>query len=155
MKISTIVFPVRDNLIYLANKKRGFGIGYLNGYGGKQQPEDLTISHTAAREMEEEGGVVVLPENLDEVAVINFFEEEIPVFECHVFFCHEWKGQFQETEEMSAPKAYDIANPPYDQMWDADRVWLPIVCSGKKIRAVSIYKKGMNKQVSFDYQSLS
>ena len=154
MKISTIVFPVKDNKIFLANKKRGFGTGFLNGYGGKQQPEDSTIEHTAVREMEEEGGIVASLEDLEKVAVINFFEEDNEIFECHIFFCHNWRGEFQETEEMSAPQAFDILNPPYDKMWDADRVWLPLVCSGQKIRAISRYNKGMSKQESFDYKPL-
>jgi hypothetical protein len=49
MKISTIVFPVKEDHIFLANKKRGFGAGFLNGYGGKKQPEDATIEDVAAR----------------------------------------------------------------------------------------------------------
>lgn len=154
MKISTIVFPVKDNHIFLANKKRGFGTGFLNGYGGKQQPEDLTIEHTAVREMKEEGGIDVFIEDLEKVAIINFFEEETEIFECHIFFCRKWRGEFQETEEMGAPQPYGISNPPYDQMWDADRVWLPLVCSGQKINAVSKYNKGMTKQVSFEYKKL-
>lgn len=152
MKISTIVFAVRNGQIFLANKKRGFGAGFLNGYGGKQQPEDLTIENTAAREMKEEGGVS--PENLEKVAIINFFEEDELIFECHVFFCREWKGKFCETEEMDEPQSYSISNPPYHLMWDADRVWLPLVCSGKKIRAISKYNKGMTKQESFEYIEL-
>jgi 8-oxo-dGTP pyrophosphatase MutT (NUDIX family) len=152
MKISTIVFPVQDNQIFLANKKRGFGAGFLNGYGGKKQPEDKTVDDTAVRELREEAGIEA--KELEKVAVIEFFEEESPVFECHIFFCRSWTGEFKETEEMAFPQAYDISNVPYDKMWDADRVWLPLVCAGQKIKAVSIYNKGMTKQESFKYQEL-
>lgn len=154
MKVSTICFPVQDGNIFLAYKKRGFGAGFLNGYGGKQQPGDLTIVDAAIREMKEEGGIVASPDDLEKVAVINFFEEDVQIFECHVFFCHNWQGEFHETDEMTAPQLYDILNPPYDHMWDADKVWLPIVCSGKKIRAVSKYNQGMTKQKSFEYEPL-
>jgi len=154
MKISTICFLVRNNNIFLANKKRGFGAGFLNGYGGKQQREDLTIVDTALREMKEEGGIVASPEDLEKVAIINFFEEDVWIFECHVFFCRSWQGEFKETEEMDAPRPYDISNPPYDRMWDADKVWLPIVCSRQKIRAESRYNQGMTKQKSFKYEPL-
>jgi 8-oxo-dGTP pyrophosphatase MutT (NUDIX family) len=154
MKISTICFPVRDGKIFLANKKRGFGAGFLNGYGGKRNSEDLTIEDTAVREMEEEGGIVASPGGLEKVAVINFFEEDVQIFECHVFFCRDWQGEFSETEEMSAPQPYDILNPPFDRMWNADRVWLPLVCSGQKIQAISKYNKGMTKQESFEYKPL-
>lgn len=152
MKKSTIVFPLKGKNVFLANKKRGFGAGFLNGYGGKQKPNDFTIEHTAIREMEEEGGVRATIESLEKVAIINFFEEETGVFECHIFFCRKWEGEFCETEEMSLSQPYSINSLPYDSMWDADRVWLPIVFSGQKIRAISRYNKGMSKQVGFEYE---
>ncbi|MCX6812934.1 MAG: NUDIX domain-containing protein [Candidatus Azambacteria bacterium] len=154
MKISTICFLVQDNQIFLSNKKIGFGVGYLNGYGGKKRPEDATIEDAAIREMKEESGIVATPEDLEKVAVIDFFEGNVQIFECHVFFCHKWKGKFCETKEMAMPRPYDISNLPYDQMWDADKVWLPLVCSGKKIRAKSYYNEGMNRQEKFEYEPL-
>jgi 8-oxo-dGTP pyrophosphatase MutT (NUDIX family) len=152
MKISTIVFLVQNNQIFLADKKRGFGAGFLNGYGGKQQPEDTTIEDTAARELKEEAGVIA--QELEKVAVIEFYEQETLIFECHVFFCRSWNGELEESEEMALPQGYDITNVPYDRMWDADRVWLPLICSGQKIKAVSVYNKGMSKQESFKYEAL-
>lgn len=154
MKISTICFPIKDNRVFLSNKKRGFGVGYLNGYGGKKQPEDATIEDTAVREMKEEACVIVAQENLEKVAVIDFFEGDVHIFECHVFFCRDWEGELQETEEMTAPEPYDVNNPPYDRMWDADRTWLPLVFSGRKIRAKSCYDEGMNRQKSFEHEPL-
>ena len=153
-KVSTICFPVRDNRIYLANKKRGFGMGFLNGYGGKKKQKDKTIEDTAVREMKEESGVAVMPKDLEKVAIIDFFEGAAHIFECHVFFCRDWKGEFTETEEMSKAEPYDIHNPPYARMWDADRIWLPLVCSGKKIRGKSYYNQGMNRQEKFEYELL-
>ena len=35
MAIATIIFLVDGENVYLSEKKRGFGVGYLNGYGGK------------------------------------------------------------------------------------------------------------------------
>lgn len=154
MKMSTICFLVRDNHIFLANKRRGFGAGFLNGYGGKKQPEDRSIEYTAVRELAEEGGVITSPEKLEKVAVIDFFEGETHIFECHIFFCRDWQGEFVETEEMEAPTPHDISNPPYERMWDADRVWLPLVCSGQKIRARSYYNEGMTEQVKFEHEPL-
>jgi len=154
MKISTICFPVKDNRIFLANKKRGFGKGFLNGYGGKKQLEDRSIEDTAVRELMEEGGIIASPEKLEKVAVIDFFEGETQIFECHIFFCRDWQGEFFETEEMGMPTSYEIVDLPYERMWDADRVWLPLICSGQKIRARSYYNEGMTEQVKFEHEPL-
>ena len=97
MKISTICFPVRDGKIFLAMKKTGFGAGFLNGYGGKQEAGDASTEATALREMKEESGVTVQLEDLEKVAVIDFFKGGQHIFECHVYFCHNWVGEFQET----------------------------------------------------------
>ncbi|KKU93951.1 MAG: NUDIX hydrolase [Candidatus Jorgensenbacteria bacterium GW2011_GWA1_48_13] len=154
MEISTICFPVRDSRVFLSNKKRGFGKGYLNGYGGKKKPGDTTVENTAVREMNEEGGVTTSPEGLEKVAVIDFFEGDTHLFECYIFFCRNWRGEFRETEEMAAPEPYDIGNPPYDRMWAADRDWLPLVFSGQKIRGRYYYNQGMTKQDRFEYEPL-
>jgi len=154
MNISTICFPVRDGNNFLALKKRGFGAGFLNGYGGKKEAGDSSIEATALREMKEESGVTVQLEDLEKVAVIAFFKAEQQIFECHVYFCRNWEGDFQETKEMLVAQPYDLTSPPYDKMWDADRVWVPLICAGKKIRAVSRYNEDMTKQESFQYESL-
>lgn len=148
MKLSTLVFLVRDGCVYLANKKRKFGAGCLNGYGGKMQPEDKTIEDTAIRELREESGVTAL--NLLKVGVIEFFEEETLIFNCHIFFCSKWEGNLRETEEMGMPEPYLLDNLPYDRMWHGDRTWLPIIFSGQNIRGKSYYNKGMTKQIRFE-----
>ena len=35
MRPTTLCFPKRENLFLLGRKKRGFGAGYYNGFGGK------------------------------------------------------------------------------------------------------------------------
>ena len=139
MKVSTITFLVKDDSVYLALKKEGgFGAGYLNGYGGKVGAGE-TIKQAAVRELEEECGLKV------KLKIIDFFDEQEQVFECHVFFAKEWEGEPKETKEMGPPKLYKLNDMPYEEMWKADRTWLPLVFSGEKIRAEAYYKKGMKE----------
>lgn len=155
MKVTTIVFLVKDRKIYLARKKRGFGEGYLNGYGGKMDPlRDLSIDHTAVREAEEEGGVRIHPSKLVKKAVIDFFEEGEHLFECHIWFAYEWEGEPSETEEMEKAVAHPLEDPPFEEMWHSDRTWMPIICSGNEIKGRSFYRKGMEVQERFEYESL-
>ena len=143
MKVSTITFLVKDDSVYLALKKEGgFGAGYLNGYGGKVGAGE-TIKQAAVRELEEESGVKT--EKIEEIAIIDFFDDQEQVFECHVFFAKEWEGEPKETKEMGPPKLYKLNDMPYEEMWKADRTWLPLVFSGEKIRAEAYYKKGMKE----------
>ena len=74
MKKSTLCFCVKDDKVLLAMKKRGFGAGKWNGYGGKVQ-EGESPAVTAVRELKEESELSVNVEDLKQVALINFYFE--------------------------------------------------------------------------------
>ncbi len=152
MRITTIVFPVRDDCIFLATKKRKVGAGFLNGWGGKKKLGDVTIEDTARRELKEESGVTA--QNLEKVAVVEFFEGCILIFECHIFFCHEWQGELCEPDEMGKPELYELSGLPFDRMMDADKKWLSVVCAGQKIRAQVWYNNGLTHLERFEWKIL-
>jgi 8-oxo-dGTP pyrophosphatase MutT (NUDIX family) len=154
MKITTICFSLHEGKIFLSRKKIDFGKGFLNGYGGKQELSDMSIEDAAVRELQEECAITALPNNLEKVAVIDFFEGKVHLFECHIFFCTEWSGEFCESEEMALAQPYDISNPPYAEMWSGDIVWLPLLFSGQKIKARLYYNEGMTKQTKFEHEPL-
>ncbi|MEK7542802.1 MAG: NUDIX domain-containing protein, partial [Patescibacteria group bacterium] len=116
MKITTISFLKSGDSVYLSDKKRGFGTGYLNGYGGKMM-EGESVDGAAIRELREEAGLIASSENLQKVAVIDFFDGDEHIFECHVFFVSKWEGELKESEEMAYPQLYMCANLPYEKMW--------------------------------------
>ena len=47
-KLLTLVFIIEQDKILLGMKKRGFGVGWWNGFGGKVQ-QDETIEEAAKR----------------------------------------------------------------------------------------------------------
>lgn len=133
MKKSTLCFCINDDLVLLAMKKRGFGTGKWNGYGGKVQVGENPITATV-RELEEESGLVADEKNLQQVALVRFYFDKKPVFECYVYMTHVWQREPVETEEMR-PQWYPILNLPFGEMWAADARWIPLILNGEKIEA--------------------
>ncbi len=132
-KVCTLLFLRRGDQILIAMKKRGFGEGRWNGVGGKVEPEE-TIEQALVRECQEEIGVT--PTSYTKIAehdfVINATTE--PWMQIvHAYFCDEWEGEPSESEEM-APQWFNIADVPYDGMWQDDHMWLPLCLKGKKFK---------------------
>lgn len=134
MRQATLCFLLKDNLVLLAMKKRGFAQGKWNGAGGKYDNVDQTIEVTAIRETTEEIGVI--PKSLQQMATLNFYFTDKPEWnqQVIVYITNEWEGEPSESEEM-APKWFNQDEIPYSQMWEDDEYWLPHVLNGKKVIA--------------------
>lgn len=128
-KLLTLVIVRQNDNILLGMKKRGFGAGRWNGFGGKVQ-EGESIAEAAKRETAEECELKVTA--IEEAGVLDFeFIGGTEILEVHIFKAAEWSGEPRETEEMG-PKWFDIRNIPYEEMWADDRYWLPLFLDGKK-----------------------
>ena len=57
MRDCTLCFVRKDDKILLGMKKRGFGKGKYNGFGGKKEDNE-TIHDAAIRELREESGIL-------------------------------------------------------------------------------------------------
>lgn len=129
---TTLLILRRDDEIMLAEKKRGFGVGKLNGVGGKIQSGE-TPEQAMIRECQEE--IRVAPTRYEAMGT-NSFTEYIDgqrkrlVF--HLYVASMWEGEPTEIDEM-APGWFHVDSIPYEQMFEADRYWLPAVLQGKKI----------------------
>ena len=56
MKQTNICFLIKDHQVLLGMKKRGFGVGKWNGFGGKLK-EGEDVKAALAREIKEEIGI--------------------------------------------------------------------------------------------------
>jgi 8-oxo-dGTP pyrophosphatase MutT (NUDIX family) len=83
---TTLCFLIKDEQVLLGLKKRRFGTGKWNGAGGKLL-EGESVIESVAREVNEELGVVVLPEHFESVATLHFNYTDNPDWtqECGVF----------------------------------------------------------------------
>jgi ADP-ribose pyrophosphatase YjhB (NUDIX family) len=130
-KILTLGYLLKENEVCLAMKKRGFGEGNWNGYGGKVE-EGESIEEATIREVKEESGVTVLESNLSKVAIVEFFFKDGKHLEVHTFFVRTWDGVPVETEEMR-PEWFYYNEIPYDKMWADDEHWFPRALRGEKL----------------------
>lgn len=129
--LATLVFVIRDGKILLIHKKRGLGQGKINGPGGKLDPGETAVE-CAVRECHEELGIEV--SGLECMGEHKFQFIDGYSIHCWVFRTSEAEGSAIETDE-AIPMWTDISQIPYAQMWEDDRIWLPMVIAGTPFTA--------------------
>jgi len=119
-----------DTHVLLGMKKRGFGMGRWNGFGGKKQPHE-TVEEAIKRETLEESGLVI--EELEQVGILDFEFEKKPgeILEVPIFRVRKWKGEPVEGEEMK-PQWWDMNEIPFKNMWPDDSYWFPLFLKNRK-----------------------
>ena len=121
----------QDGKILLGMKKRGFGVGRWNGFGGKVEKGEF-IEDAAKREVFEEIGVQVV--DFEKVGILEFeFQKNPEILETHIFRVNQFNGTPTESEEMK-PQWFDVKNIPFNGMWSDDKYWVPLFLEGKKFK---------------------
>ncbi|GAB1599171.1 7,8-dihydro-8-oxoguanine triphosphatase-like, partial [Argonauta hians] len=144
-KILTLVLIREPSRVLLGMKKRGFGKGNWNGFGGKVNVGKETIEEGAKRELLEECGLVA--NYLTKIGRLDFeFLGNPEIMEVHVFKTDSYEGVPEESEEMR-PCWFDIEKIPYDQMWPDDKYWFPLFLKGSCFQGCFTFE-GFNKIIS-------
>lgn len=133
-EITTNVYLRKGDQLLLAMKKRGFGAGKWNGAGGKAEPGE-TPEAAAIRECQEEIGVT--PTNMTLLGRIDFYDDNVNHY-CHMYVADEWEGEPTESEEMR-PQWFNASDMPYDAMWAADHLWMPLFIAGKHFEGKLVF----------------
>uniref|UniRef100_A0A8C6YN90 Oxidized purine nucleoside triphosphate hydrolase n=1 Tax=Nothoprocta perdicaria TaxID=30464 RepID=A0A8C6YN90_NOTPE len=95
-RLFTLVLVVQPPRVLLGMKKRGFGAGLWNGFGGKVQPGE-SIEEAARRELLEESGLTV--DTLQKMGQITFeFVGSSELMEVHIFRADDFHGEPKESE---------------------------------------------------------
>jgi len=144
-KLLTLCIIHQPPKILLGMKKRGFGAGRWNGFGGKVEPGE-TIEESVKREVSEEAGVEI--KNPVKVGVIDFeFQNDPKILEVHIYRAGEFSGEPAESEEMS-PKWFRTDEIPFEKMWPDDKYWLPLLLSGKKFKGKFLFDRPSDAEYS-------
>lgn len=134
--ITTLCIIHQHPKILLGMKKRGFGRGRWNGFGGKVSAEE-TIEQAAKRELQEEARITV--DSLSKVAVLDFeFKGNPEIIEVNVFKAKSFMGIPTESEEMK-PQWFHINEIPFNEMWPDDIHWMPLFLQDKKFKGKFLF----------------
>jgi len=126
----TLLFVLRGSEVLLIRKKRGHGAGKINGPGGKIEAGETPLE-SACRETHEETGIE--PRDAVLMAEFRFVAMDGPQWYGYVFLSRNFSGIPRETAE-AIPFWCPVSALPFDEMWEDDRIWLPRLLAGERLR---------------------
>lgn len=132
---ATLLFVVHGGQILLIRKKRGLGAGKINGPGGRLEKLETPLE-CAIRETQEELGIT--PINALQYGRLDFQFTNGYGLRCFVFRADDHNGTPTETDEAS-PLWTDTTQIPFENMWEDDRIWLPLLLERKTFEGCFIF----------------
>ena len=115
-----IGYILDGNKVLLIYKKRGFGKGLYNGFGGKLENGEDSLD-ALKREGYEELSIKVL--EADHYGKLLFYDDNKLAIDCDVYIVKRYGGKPKESEEVK-PIWFNLNEIPFDKMWEDDRHWL-------------------------------
>ena len=128
---ATVTIIIDNGKVLLQKKTKGrFGEGKWNGPGGKLKPGE-TSEECAVREVKEETGLTVSDVHLHGALKHYFGDVDQPTWNVYQFAATEHQGDPKESEEGEL-RWFPVDQIPYDEMWQDDEHWLPLLLKGKR-----------------------
>lgn len=132
---TTLCIVHKHPKILLGMKKRGFGMGKWNGFGGKVEIE--TIEDNIKREIKEECGIEI--GKMEKIGVVDFeFQGDPQIIQVHLFRANDFSGEPRETEEMR-PQWFNVDEIPFAEMLPDEVFWMPLFLRGKKFKGKFLF----------------
>ncbi len=131
-------YIIQDGKILLIRKKKGHGRGKWNGPGGRMEPGE-SPEDCLRRELEEEIGIRVKSERM--IGNLTFYEEGKLDWLVYIFRIEAYEGQPNESGE-ALPRWFPLNEIPFDQMWEDDSYWLPLLIEGKSLNGRFWFERG-------------
>jgi 8-oxo-dGTP diphosphatase len=136
---SSLCAIIEGDRILLLKKATGIGKGKWYPIGGKIGPGE-TPESCATREVLEETGLKVSNLKYHGDVTCYFGYDTPPVWVVHTFSTRDFKGSLKKSKEGTI-KWFTINEIPYEEMWQDDRHWLPLLLDGKMFNGAFIYNE--------------
>lgn len=136
---ATLWIMIKDDKIFLWEKKRWFGKWVYNGIWWKQEADE-TIDKCMIREANEEIWINIDEKDLEKVSLLHFYFDANPEWnmDVHIYLIKKFVWEIIETDEIK-PQWFDIDKIPYDNMWEDDTYWLPRVLNWERNLEYNFY----------------
>ena len=149
---TTLCHIINGNKVLLKMAARGVSKGKWNGLGGKIDNGE-SPKQSAIREVREESGLVV--KDMRERGTLYFYKgsRDILFVKMHLFSATKFDGKLTESDEGKL-KWFNLDKLPYDEMWDDDRFWWPLMFDGLKFEGEFVFDQEMNRVVSYSISKI-
>lgn len=144
-----------DSRYLLLHKASGrFGGGFWNAPGGKIEQAE-SAEQAVVREVREETGLSV-----SELKYAGFLEfyfgsgKKTPDWVASVYTTSSFTGNLIESEEGKL-RWFSKQSIPYEEMWEDDKHWLPILISGKRFKGSFEFSQDGKKIVDYKVETLN
>jgi len=136
-EITNLGIPNFEGKVLLGLKKRGFGAGKWNGFGGKVENGE-TIEASLRREFQEECGLQAIA--TEKIGILEFeYKGANKNIEMHIFKIKSFEGEMHESEEMQ-PQWFLTDQIPLEKMWLDDKIWIPHFLANKKFKGYFLFE---------------
>jgi len=137
-RIETIAIIYQHPRVLLGMKKKKFGEGKYNGFGGGiekgESPEDAI-----KREAMEEARIEIINPKREGKILFKFDSDEQDHL-IYFFKIEKFIGIPKESDEM-APKWFNVNDIPYEKMWDDSQYWFPRLLNEERFKGIFYYDR--------------
>jgi len=148
---ATICEIIHDGKILLQRKDlRKFGGGKWNGPGGKLEPNESPVEGVH-REVFEETGLNIYSPSLKGILEFYFGKKSEADWTCYIFRTERFSGEPVNLGEGEL-RWFKLTNIPYNDMWEDDKYWLPLLLEGINFKGHFIYDEKGEKIIEYNLQ---